>query len=134
MFSGSCLCGAVRYRVRSELPPIQVCYCGMCRKAQGTPFATNIPVPAEAFELLSGAAALREYQSSAGKLRVFCGTCGSPIYSRRDGLDVLRIRAGLLEQPLAAALIHCQVASKCDWWEIRDPGPQFPEAYEQRLR
>ena len=132
MVTGSCLCGVVRYRIRSELPPIQVCYCGMCRKAQGAPFATNIPVPAAAFELLSGAAALREFQSSPGKLRVFCGTCGSPIYSRRDGLDVVRVRAGLIEEPLAGALIHCHVAAKCGWWDIHDPGPQFPGAYEQR--
>ena len=131
MYTGSCLCKAVRYRIRAELPPIQACYCGMCRKAQGTPFATNIPVPAQSFELLSGAAALREYESSPGKRRVFCGTCGSPIYSMRAGLDVLRVRAGLIEEPLPGPLIHCHVASKCDWWTIREPGAQFREGYEQ---
>jgi len=129
MFTGSCLCGAVRYRIRAQLSALQVCYCGMCRKAQGTPFATNIPVLQSDFELLSGAAALREYQSSPGKLRVFCGTCGSPIYSRRAGLDVLRVRAGLIEQPLADELIHCHVEGKCDWWTIREPGPQFAGGY-----
>lgn len=133
MFTGGCLCGAVRYRIHAQLPPIQVCYCGMCRKAQGTPFATNVPVPAAAFELVSGAAALREYESSPGKQRVFCGTCGSPIFSRRAGLDVLRVRAGLIEQALVeqtmpAELIHCHLDGKCSWWTIREPGPQFSEA------
>lgn len=130
MITGNCLCGSVQFRIHGELPPIQVCYCGQCRKAQGTPLATNIPVPASAFELLSGAAALRVYVSSPGKERVFCGTCGSPVYSRRAGLSVLRLRAGLLNEPLTPALLHCQVGSKCNWWTIHDDGPQFQEGYE----
>jgi hypothetical protein len=130
MFTGHCLCGAVRYRITSELPPIQVCYCGQCRKAQGSAFATNIPVSRAAFELLSGAAALREYTSSPGKQRVFCGCCGSPIYSCREGVDVLRVRAGLINEPLPEQLIHCQVASKCNWWTLHADGPQFPQGYQ----
>jgi hypothetical protein len=125
MFTGDCLCGAVRYRIDAELPAIQVCYCGHCRKAQGGAFATNIPVPRASFELLSGADVLREYVSSPGKQRVFCGNCGSPIYSRRAGLDVLRIRAGLINEPLPRTLVHCYTASKCSWWTLEGDGPRF---------
>ncbi len=69
-------------------------------------------------------------RSSPCKRRVFCGTCGSPIYSQRDGVDVLRIRAGVINEPLTRRLIHCHVASKCDWWTINDEGPQFAQGYE----
>ena len=40
-YTGSCLCGGVRYELTAELGPIEVCYCRMCRKASGGPLATN---------------------------------------------------------------------------------------------
>ena len=54
MVEGSCLCGAVRYRIRGELGPIALCHCSMCRKTSGTAFATNATVACAAFELLAG--------------------------------------------------------------------------------
>ena len=64
-------------------------------------------------------------------MRVFCSRCGSPIYSRKSTLPgVLRIRAGLINEPLSAKPIaHFHRASKCDWWPITDDLPQFPETY-----
>ena len=128
--TGSCLCGGVRFRIEQPLAPIQVCHCTQCRKAQGTPFATNIPVAAAAFRLEQGGELLTEFESSPGKLRVFCRRCGSPVYSRRTTLpEVLRLRAGLLDEPVQATLqAHCHVASKSSWWPIDDTLPQFAQA------
>lgn len=134
MYTGSCLCGGVRFRLAQEPEPIQVCHCSQCRKAQGTPFATNAPIGESAFTLEQGAGLLRAYESSPGKQRVFCSRCGSPIYSRKDSLPgVLRLRAGLIDQPLATArpVAHFHVESKVNWWEIREDGlPQFAQAYD----
>ena len=131
MYSGSCLCGGVQFNVKSELEPIQVCHCSQCRKAQGAPFATNIPVAALAFQLICGGELLTEFESSPGKKRVFCSRCGSPIYSSKDTLaGVVRLRAGLINEPLETKPIaHFYTASKCNWWSINDDLPQFPEAY-----
>ena len=128
MYQGGCLCGAVRYRIEGELAPIQICHCSQCRKAQGTPFVTNIPVPEARFSLLSGAEQLKAFESSPGKQRVFCGNCGSPVYSRTDKLPgVLRIRAGSLEGELATRpAFHAFVASKANWWALHDDLPQYP--------
>lgn len=123
--TGSCLCGGVRFRLAAgALAPIQVCHCLQCRKAQGTPFATNMPVAAAAFTLLQGADLLMAYASSPGKQRVFCGRCGAPVYSRRDAdPQVLRLRAGLLDEPVAARpQAHYYVASRCSWWPLADDG------------
>ncbi len=127
MYTGSCLCGGVQFRVDSELQPIQVCYCSQCRKAQGTPLVTNMPVQSVDFHLLLGAELLSSFESSPGKQRVFCSRCGSPIYSKKDTLPgVLRIRAGLLNEPLAARPVaHFHTASKVNWWPINDELPQF---------
>ncbi len=130
-YTGSCLCGRVTFRIEAELEPIQVCHCMQCRKAQGGPFATNIPVAASAFHLLSGAESLKAYESSPGKQRLFCGHCGSPVYSRRQSLpSVVRVRAGLINEPLLARPAwHAYASAKCNWWVINDGLPQFPEGH-----
>ena len=128
---GSCLCGGVRLRVHGALPGIQVCHCRQCRKAQGGPLATNLPVRRADVEFLAGLALIQRYQSSAGKWRCFCRACGSPLYSERDALpDRLRLRAGLLDGPLPAGVaLHQQIASACDWWPLPVDGlPAYPGA------
>jgi hypothetical protein len=127
MLEGSCLCGAVRYRIEGDLGPIVCCHCSMCRKAQGTAFATNARVPASRFRVVAGESALRAYRSSAAKERVFCGTCGSPLFSRRDGSDEVRVRIGTLDSRIDARPgAHIHVASKAEWWQIDDDLPRHP--------
>jgi hypothetical protein len=130
MHTGSCLCGAVRYEVQGDLAPIQLCHCADCRKAQGSAFGANIPVATADFRLVSGQDALRAYEHSPGKERVFCGTCGSPVISRLLAKpEVVRLRAGTLDAPVGAALaFHFYTASKADWWEINDGVMQYPGA------
>jgi hypothetical protein len=130
-YTAHCLCEGVKFRITGELAAIQVCHCAQCRRAQGTPFATNLPVARSAFHLDHGAELLTEYESSPGKKRAFCSRCGSPVYSRRDEIpDVLRIRAGLLNEPLSVRpQAHFCVASKANWWAIDDGLPQFADAF-----
>ena len=129
-YTGSCLCGGVRFRVESELEPIQICHCVQCHKAQGGPFAAVIPVAVSAFQLLRGEELLQAYESSPGKQRVFCSRCGSPVFSRRQSLpSVVRVRAGLFNEPLPVRPAwHAYTDSKCNWWSIQDGLPQHPKA------
>lgn len=127
---GGCLCGAVRYEVEGPLAPIQLCHCGQCRKAQGSPFAANIPVATTAFRMVRGEESLREFRASPGKRRVFCGTCGSPIFSQRDEApELLRLRAGSLDDDAGLSVgLHIQAASRAAWCPIRDELPAYPGA------
>ena len=127
---GGCLCGAVRYAVEGEIAPIQLCHCGQCRKAQGGPFGANAPVATSAFRLLQGQDVLREFRASPGKRRVFCGTCGSPLFSQRDDApEALRLRVGTLDDTEGLSLgFHIQAASKAAWWPLDDDLPRFPNA------
>ena len=131
MYTGSCLCGGVAFRIECELDSIQICHCSQCRKAQGGPFATNIPVPEAEFFFATGADLLKAFESSPGKQRVFCGQCGSPIYSKKDRLPgVVRVRAGLINEPLSVLPeSHAYVGSKANWWSINDGLPQFEGPY-----
>lgn len=124
---GGCLCGGIRFRLSGPLAPVQICHCSLCRRAQGTPLVTNVPVTDVQFELLQGEALLQAYESSPGKQRVFCRRCGSPIYSQLATLPgVRRIRLGLVDEPVEVQLqAHFHVASKASWWPIDDALPRF---------
>jgi hypothetical protein len=129
MYEGSCLCGAIRYEVRGDLGPIVCCHCSSCRKAQGTAFATNAPIKTAEFVFVAGGDLLKSFESSAGKERCFCSVCGSPIFSRRsDRPDVLRLRIGSLDTPIALRPTrHIYAASKAEWFDILDGLPQHAE-------
>ena len=126
---GSCLCGGISFSIQGPLAPIQVCHCGQCRQAQGGPVATNIPVDATALQFSQGLDLLQQYESSPGKIRAFCKVCGSPVYSKRESLPgVLRIRAGLLQEPIDTQLaFHAFTGSKASWWPIQAGLPEYPE-------
>ena len=131
MHTGSCLCGTVRYEIHGDIGPGYYCHCARCRKASGTAFASNAVVAADDFVLTAGAGALKTYVADTGLHRTFCGHCGSPIISRREGVPQVRVRLGTLDTPLGAGQgpqAHIYVDSKADWWEIRDDLPQHPEA------
>ncbi|MDX5330366.1 MAG: GFA family protein [Caulobacteraceae bacterium] len=127
--TGGCLCGAVRYRVSGPLPPIQFCHCSQCRKAQGGAFAANIPVSEAALSIEDPQGRLTAFESSPGKLRVFCGACGSPIYSQTAAKPgIRRLRAGSLDAPVQARPgFHIFADSCADWWPILDTLPRYSE-------
>jgi hypothetical protein len=126
-YTANCLCGGIAYQLQGPLPPVQVCHCGQCRKAQGTVFATNAPVQAADVQWLQGQALLTRYESSPGKVRAFCSRCGSPVYSQLAARpEVLRLRLGLINEPIDTHVAaHGHVASKANWWHITDEAPQF---------
>jgi hypothetical protein len=99
----------------------------MCRKASGGPLATNAPVAAAAFSLTQGGELLKAYASSPGERRLFCGRCGSPLFSQQLAkLEVIRIRVGTINEPLEVRPVASYfTGSKCNWWEIRDELPRF---------
>ena len=132
MHKGSCLCSAVRYELTGQLGPMIFCHCPDCRKAQGGAFAAVAPVAAVDFHLLAGSELLTEYESLPGKKQVFCGRCGTPVYSRRDADPAkLRLRLGPLDTPVnAAPVAHIWVGSKAPWEEICGLAPQY-EKFER---
>ena len=124
--TGGCLCGAIRYTIEGPLGALVFCHCSQCRKAQGTAFASSVPVAARQFSLQSGAEKLKCYRATPHKGRYFCADCGSPIYSRIDGADSLRVRAGSFDCPVdLVPSAHIFVADKASWFEITDALPRY---------
>jgi len=133
MLDGRCLCGGVRYTVAGKVGPFGFCHCRTCQRAQGGPFVTSAPVRTRYLSVSSGTYLVREFESSPGKWRCFCGTCGSPLWSRtRADPDTVRIRLGLVEgDPERRPLAHMWVSENPPWYEITDGLPQSPGSGEE---
>jgi hypothetical protein len=84
MYTGGCLCGSVRFEIKSPIRNIVYCHCSQCRKAQGSAFATNGVVSTADFDIVSGADSLTGYESTPGQTKYFCKICGSPILSKTE--------------------------------------------------
>jgi hypothetical protein len=128
MLKGSCLCGGVCYEVDGEIGPMANCYCSMCRKHHGAPFATFVGVKPSNFRWLSGEDLVARYRSSPAGERAFCRTCGSSLPLPDPGEAIAFLPAGTLDDdPGVRPAAHIFVGSKAPWVEIRDDLPQFDE-------
>jgi len=126
MHKGSCLCGAVRFRVACELPGPDACHCTQCRKSSGHYFSsTDVPKAAVAVE---GEDKVTWFQSSEKVRRGFYGTCGSPLFWDPIFRDWIGVAMGAFEAPTGTRLAkHIFTASKGDYYDIGDDGvPREP--------
>ena len=77
-YAGSCQCGAVRFRIVSELDHPGRCTCSYCRRAWNAGHYVEL----EDFELLSPEAELGEHRFASGTARHhFCRRCGISVFS-----------------------------------------------------
>jgi hypothetical protein len=123
MHTGSCLCGAVTFRVEGELKAPDGCHCTMCRKSSGHFYAsTDIPRDRVTIE---GGDNVSWYRSSEKVRRGFCKTCGSPMFFDPIYRDWIGLSMGAFDKPTGTHLeMHIFVADKGDYYEIADGLPQ----------
>ena len=113
---GSCLCGAVRYQVRAWAGPIAHCHCHTCRKAHAAAFASTARVARDDFVWLSGQDVLRAYESSPGKLRHFCGQCGSQLMAEWVDQAQVIVRVATLDgDPGLRPVMHIWTTHDVPW-------------------
>ncbi|MBN3756199.1 GFA family protein [Paraburkholderia sp. Tr-20389] len=80
---GGCLCGAVRYVLKSEPQAAAVCHCTHCQKQSGSLFSFNLFVSEADYEQ-QGKTLVYETRGDSGhpSYRHFCGNCGSPVITK----------------------------------------------------
>lgn len=129
MYQGSCLCGSVKFSISGPINDIIYCHCSLCRKAQGSAFATNANVNLQDFNFLSGETNLTAYKTSNHQTKMFCKSCGSPMLSKdTNNPNNIRIRLGTIDSDISERPgKHVFVASKANWEEITDDLPKFDE-------
>ncbi len=94
-YTGGCHCGAVRFRVTTDLSGILDCNCSICAKKG---FLHLIVEPSQ-FELLTDATALSTYTFGTGTAKhLFCATCGMhPYYIPRSHPDKIDVNVRCIE-------------------------------------
>lgn len=120
MIEGSCLCGALRYRVRGVLRPVIACHCTQCRKSSGHHVAATSALR----DTVEIEGQVTWFASSAEARRGFCGTCGSNLFWDGPGEEIA-IFAGTLDGPTGLHLAgHVYCADKGDYYGLSDGLPQ----------
>lgn len=126
-FTGSCLCGGVRYRVKGPLRALIACHCAQCQKTSGN-YVVATSAPDEAIELETSET-LRWFQSSTEARRGFCARCGGNLFWKPAGEARTSILAGTLDQQTGLRIEkHIFVAAKPDHTEI-PPGVECRTVY-----
>jgi hypothetical protein len=97
--SGGCMCGAVRYEISGEPRRMVNCHCDDCRKNTGAAFATNILFDEGDVRVIQGEMCAFEHQSDAGntKIKQFCPTCGSQLFSTTVGRPAVAVKVGSMD-------------------------------------
>ncbi len=122
MISGSCLCGAVRYKA-AVAQPVTACHCTQCRKTSGHYFAAT-EVPNNEIQIVKDEG-LAWYRSSPKAQRGFCAKCGSSLFWKSDDGDTVSVAAGTIDGKTNLRIrAHIFVADKGDYYELIDGVPQ----------
>jgi len=96
---GGCLCSAIRFRISGEPTDSSICHCATCRRASAAPSVAWLTFDRSQVEFLSGTP--REYRSSQGVVRQFCGSCGSQLtYGTAGRPDSIDITTASLDNPV----------------------------------
>lgn len=96
---GRCLCGNIRYVLKSEPSMTAVCHCTHCQRQSGGVFSTNLAIPERDY-VQQGETKIFQDKGDSGQpvYRHFCGDCGSPILSKVAGMPgVVLVKAGTLD-------------------------------------
>lgn len=95
VWSGSCHCGAVRFRVEAVIEELTRCDCSLCRRKG----ALMAKVPESGLTVAAGEENLTLYQWNTGVARHwFCRTCGIyPFHRKRSAPDSYGVNVGCLE-------------------------------------
>ena len=131
LLTGACLCGQVRFEIAE--PPLWAtyCHCTRCQRRTGTAASANGRTAPGSFQLLAGEEHLRAWAPEGGAEKVFCGLCGSAVFSRSAGdPPAIGVRLGSLDaDPGIRPQWRQYVAYAASWEAIPDDGlPRYDEA------
>ena len=103
LFTGGCLCGALRYEARGAPSLMGHCYCVDCRRASGSGFIPFIGFPGEAVRFSGPHVEVRSVSArGSDAVRNRCAVCGSLVFGGEVGLsDSFTLYAGSLDDPAA---------------------------------
>jgi len=126
--SGGCRCRQVRYTCSAEPVFTGHCHCRDCQYASGGAYSTVVLLPREAVSVQGETRRYAVTAESGNQVtRVFCPTCGTPLFSELEGMQALLVvKAATFDDPaFVAPLMHIWTASSQPWAEMSGKLPAF---------
>jgi hypothetical protein len=122
LFTGGCLCGAVRFSCHEPPLLVSYCHCRMCQKQTGAPFSVMANFSRNTLKWSGTERKLR--RSSPLAVRGFCGDCGSPLSFEYSDSDHTSVAVGALDHPgRVRPTQHGGMESKIAWVTIDEHLP-----------
>ncbi len=125
---GGCLCGAVRYGIVGPINSVSHCHCNSCRRSAGAAFVTWLTVERERFAWTG--AKPKQFASSPGVIREFCGDCGTDLTyaNEKTAANTIDITLGSLDCAAGhPADRHVWTADRLEWLHLDEQLPAWPE-------
>ena len=123
--TGSCLCGAITYKLDAEPIAMAVCHCRNCQRQAGSALSVIAVFPRASLSL-DGVPKVYEDQGTSGQTvyRNFCPDCGSPVLTDTPGAkeaDIIFIKAGTLDDvSILKPSTHYWTKSAQPWFILPD--------------
>jgi hypothetical protein len=98
---GACHCGAIVYEAEIDPARASACHCVDCQILSGAAFRASVPARVEDFRQLKGAPKtyVKTAESGNRRAQVFCGDCGSSLYSADAvGAKTYTLRIGAMAE------------------------------------
>lgn len=134
MHTGSCSCGAVKYRLSSPPMFVHCCHCLDCQKQSGGAFAINALIESDRIELLDGKPEPIAMPTESGRPHDIhrCPTCQVALWSDYGRRPALRfVRVATLDEPHALLPdVHIFTRSKVPWVGLPDGARAFEVYYD----
>ena len=128
--TGGCLCGGVRFRVDAPLVVATYCHCTRCQRRTGTAASAQARIQPGSLTVTQGEELIRKYAPPDGFPKLFCGACGSALWSRSpDDPDIMSVRLGAFDgDPGIRPSLRQFCSYAAAWEDIPDDGlPRHPE-------
>lgn len=128
-YTGSCLCGGVKYKVKGPIKFVAHDHCSICRRAHGAAFATWCGVKSEVdqFQIIVGKENLTSYKSTKEAERQFCKICGSQLFFRSQNWpgEVHFTRASVEQEMTDKPKAHVYFSDRANWLDCKDNLPKY---------
>ena len=126
-YSGSCLCRAVRYKVKGEFESFYLCHCRYCQKDTGSAHAANLFSTTAKLEWIKGESNIRNFQlKKSNHVKAFCVICGSALPNVQMEGKLLAVPAGSLDSKLDKVPDgHIFISNKANWDEALETVKHF---------
>jgi hypothetical protein len=124
--TGGCMCGSVRYELKSQPFDCGWCHCRTCQLSSGAPAMAFASVKDGDWVATQGSDKIKLIRSSNFGRRAFCGECGTPLYMRVDHQpETVDFSIVTLDDTGAIAPeFHIFWSSRVPWLELGDDLPK----------